>query len=153
MRREFTELVAVFQGEGAKGPVAGGREADENFATVIGGGFANDIAAGGEAVDQLDGAVVTDLKTVGEFGDSGELSRGKAFDGEEELVLLGLDSMGAGGFFAVTEKFADLVAEFGERAVGVEGEITGGRHDYIVSRYLFGPCFTPPLLAGLAGFC
>ena len=107
----------MFESQGAKRTFARRGQANEDFAAILGGGFADDGAVIGQAIDQLDRAVMTNLKAIGEFGNGRELSRRQAFDREEELMLLRLDSMGSGGFFAIAEEFPDLVAEFGQRAI------------------------------------
>lgn len=72
---------------------------------------------GFEAIDELDGAVVLDLQAFGERADGGVVGSGQSFDGEERLILLRLNSGGAGGLLAQILKAAHLIAEFRQSAV------------------------------------
>ncbi len=111
-------------------------QTNPNFAPIPGGGLTNDGAAVREAIDQFDGAVMAELEAIGKLADGGEFSRGESFDGQEKLMLLRLDAVGAGGILAIAEEFADPVAEFGEVTIGGNRKISrrDRPHIYIVSR-------------------
>ena len=79
-------------------------ELDEHFAPVFAAWGAFDVGVGFHAIDEFNGAVVTERKTIGESPDGGLLSKGKASNGEEEKILLGLETRVAGGGVADDEE-------------------------------------------------
>jgi hypothetical protein len=95
--------------------------------------FAADGAVLGQAVHKLDGAVMLDLEAFGKLADGRPGVIGETLYGQKELVLLWLQAVLASGFGAELKVAADLVAEFGERAVFGGGKICW--HSYIVARY------------------
>ena len=129
------EFRTMRQGETAQNAQPRRSEANPDFALVFQAGSACDGSGGFEAVYELDGAVVLDEKTRGDFADGRLDLGGEAMDGEQQLVLLGLDPVLFRGGFAEVEKLADLAAEFGEIAVLVGGKIGLGHDNYIVTRY------------------
>ena len=81
-----------------------------------------DCAHDGEVADFLIhsetyDAVVLDLEALGEFADGDDSGAGKAFDGEQGLVLLRGDAGGQRGFFAEAQEAAQCVAKGGEELV------------------------------------
>src|SRR5215472_12531803 len=54
-----------------------------------------------------------DLQPFGQIGNASCAAAGHAFYGEQELMLLGLESGRPGGVFAESEKAANLIAELG----------------------------------------
>ena len=117
-------------------PVPFGGDLDEDFAPVGAGLSPAHEAALGQAVDQLDRAVMLDLNSFGELGDSGLGALGKTLQGKQQLVLAGLEAGRVGSVLAEAEKAPELVAELGEGTV-VDG---GSAHAAIciVSRYILG---------------
>jgi len=113
-----------------------GGKANKDFTAVVGCGLARNGAALDHAIDEFDGTVMTDLKPGGKLADGGEFSDGQSFDGEEKLMLLRLDAVGAGSFFAIAKEETDLMSKLGEAAIGGQREVAGGNcHIYIVSRH------------------
>lgn len=70
-----------------------------------------------QAVYQFNSAVVADLKTFRQFADRRSFACRQSFNGEQNLVLLGLDSLSSCGCLAELEKEPDLMAKLGEGAV------------------------------------
>lgn len=104
-------------GEIGEDVFAFGRELEADLAAVF---LATEFAGefqGGEAVGEADDAVVLDLEALGEFADGDGVVAGKAFDGEQGLVLLRGDAGRQGGFFAETEEAAQGVTEGGKELV------------------------------------
>lgn len=121
--------------KGAQQPLAGRGQPDQNFALIVASRVARHSTALGQAVDQLQRAVRSDLQPLGQFSDGRQLAFRQALYREKKLVLLRLDSAGARGFLAIAQEAADLVAQLGERPVGFGRQIPC--HIYIVSRYKF----------------
>ncbi len=113
----------MFERKPVEDTLAFGGETDQHLTAIFRARFAYDRATLFGAIDQLDGAVVAELKAIGKFADGGKFSCGEPFDGEKELVLLRFDSDGPGGVFAIAKEPADLVAEFGQIAIGGERKI------------------------------
>lgn len=111
----------------------GGRKAGEDF-FAFRGELEADLAAiflaaefagefqGGETVRESHDAVVLGLEAFGEFADADGMGAGKAFDGEESLVLLWSDAGGQCGFFAKAQEAAEGVAKGGEKLVIFQGD-------------------------------
>jgi hypothetical protein len=59
------------------------KKMDEHLAAVFPAGGALDVGVGFHAIDEFNGAVVTERKAIGECADGGLLSSGKAANGEE----------------------------------------------------------------------
>jgi hypothetical protein len=70
-----------------------------------------------QAIRQLHGAVMSNLQPFGEDPDRGPLAAGESFDGEQKLVLAGLDTGGPSFAFTEREKAADPVAKLGQGLV------------------------------------
>src|SRR5581483_9678372 len=138
-RARRAQLGVVLERELVQQRLAARGEADEHLAAVGLAAAAANQPLGFGAIHQLDGAVVLEVQTLGELADGRLLPGGVAADGEQELVLLGLDPGGAGGLLAEVDEAADLVAQLGERAVLVGTQVGLKRlhaEDYIVSRYI-----------------
>jgi len=74
------------------------------------------------AIDELDGTVVLDGQPGGDVAHRRRLVGSRqAFEGEQELVLLGFDAGRVGGAFREVEEAAQLEAEASQRAVIDEG--------------------------------
>ena len=76
--------------------------------------IAADHSEGGQAVDELDDRVVLELELPGERADGREAVRRKPLDGEQQLVLLGLEPRLAGRLLAEGEEAPEEVAEMGQ---------------------------------------
>ena len=76
--------------------------------------------------------MMPELQTSGEFADGGPVSGRQPFDRQQKLVLLRLNSVLSGLFFAEMQKLANLKPEFGYRLVVTWLNIV---HTYIVTRY------------------
>jgi hypothetical protein len=123
------QLLPVSAGEPAQAGRSFGRKADADLAAIVCAADPFDQAAGGEAVDQPDGAVVANQKVIGELADGGAFGLIEPLNGEEDLVLLRLEAFGAGGLLAEMDETAD------EKAEPAEGPVIGPGHIYIVPRY------------------
>ncbi len=113
----------MVQRELAEDAVALRRERDGHAAAVVLRPVAVGQASRDEAVDELDGAVVAELHTVGKCGDIGPFA---GADGEHELVLLGLDACRSRCVLAEAEEAADGEAEIVEGAVVGVREVVHG---------------------------
>jgi len=92
-------------------------DADPDF-TVVGGVAAADRESQpDEPVGQLDDAVVAKLELPGEGADGRGRSFREAPDGQEELVLLGLEARLPSGLLAEREEPPDQMAESSQGAV------------------------------------
>jgi hypothetical protein len=141
IRPHAAQLVPVRQGKARKQALTLRCHLDQDLAPV-------DVAATpcrksplDQAIRQLHGAVMANLQAFGERADRGPPPLGKSFDGEQELVLPGLDTGGPRLAFAEREEAADLVAKLGQSLV-----VDLGNH--IVKRYnapgpAFGTSFLP----------
>jgi hypothetical protein len=87
-----------------------------------------------EAIDQADGAVMTDEQLFGNLADGRAVIAFPRANGQQHLMLLGFEAFFAGGGFAELEEAADQETKARERAVIVAIQI-GLRHINIVSRY------------------
>src|SRR4029077_4516139 len=86
------------------------------------GGGRRPQGRGPPRVDELDGAVVTELEPLGEGADRGRDAGRHATDGEQQLVLPGLEPDRAGSLLAEAKEPSQLVAERRQRAVVRMGE-------------------------------
>jgi len=108
-------------------------EPELDLATVRAAARTGDQPARLKAIGEFDGAVMADVQALGEFADGGGFGVRHSFNGEQRLVLLGLDAHGAGSIVAETKETANLVTEFGEgREVNIACVVA---HAYIVSRH------------------
>lgn len=105
------------QGKSGKQPLTLRGHLDENLARIEVAATPYRESPRNQAVHQLHGAVMADLQALGEHPDGGSLALGQSFDGEQELVLVGLDAGGPRLVFAEHEEAADLVAKLGEGLV------------------------------------
>jgi hypothetical protein len=133
------QLLAMDAGEAVKNIRAFVGEADADQAAILSVADALDEAASGQAVDEADDAVMAKYQVIGELADAGRAVLVKAFDGKEQLMLLRLQPLDAGGLLAEVEEAADFVAEVAEGAVIGAGEKSFGVrarvHDLIISHY------------------
>src|SRR5690349_18382200 len=96
---------------------AGRRQAHPYLAAVLLPGMALDGARLLQPVDQFDGAVVLDKQSARDLASGRIHSVRQPLNGEQQLVLLRLDSvLGCGGFAEVKEA-ANLAAEFRQIAI------------------------------------
>jgi len=130
--RGSIEFFAMGKGQPSEERAAGAGQLNDDFAAILAAVDSRDGAASFETVHQLDGAVMFELEAGGEFTDGGPASLRQATDGEEELVLLGLDAAGARLLLAEMKKTADLAAEFRQGAVFLGRQVF---HINIVTRY------------------
>ncbi len=76
-----------------------------------------------EPIDQPHSTVVSDQQSVGEHPHSGAVGFGQGLDRQQELVLLGLESLFPGGVVAEVKKPADLIAKSPQRLVVFGSEL------------------------------
>jgi hypothetical protein len=74
------------------------------------GAMPHDHAPGDESIDELHGAVMADMQTLGERPDRRRAAPLEAFDLKQQEVLLGLDTRRARRRLAGTEDTANLIA-------------------------------------------
>jgi hypothetical protein len=125
--RGAPELLPMDYGEFSKDPLPLRGDADPDFALVVGVAAADREAQPDEPVRELHDAVVAELELPGEGADS----RGRPFreapDGQEELVLLGLQARPPSGLLAEREEPPDQVPEPRQGAVVRVGKVAGPR--------------------------
>jgi len=97
------------------------------------GAGTGDEAAFFETVEQAHGAVMPDQQVLGKRADRGTGAPVERADGQQHLMLLGLQSLGAGRLLAEMKKAANLVAEVSQRAEIGRAQIGSGGHDFIIS--------------------
>ena len=93
---------------------------------------ATDIAMRFQAIDQADGAMVSQKQAIRQLPNSGYGAVRKAANGKEHLVLLGLESFGFSGTIAAPKKLANATAEFCQR--GIFGIANASSHRSSISR-------------------
>lgn len=94
-----------------------GGEDDTHLAAVNVGGSPFDKAAAFGTVHEFDGAVVADQQPFGYLGDGDALLRAPRLEGEDELVLLGVESCGPGSGLAEVQEAPDGEPEFMEQFI------------------------------------
>ena len=82
------------------------------MAPIISGAQAAEKASFNEAINELDRAVVLELHSLSQNSDRWPGVIRQPSDGQQELILLRLDSCLAGGVFAKSQETTDLVAKF-----------------------------------------
>jgi len=110
------KFLAVSRGQRAQGRLALIRQAQQHLPAI-------DLVAGpGQQptllgpIDERHGTVVLNLQALGDIAD-GDLLVAIPFDGEQQLMLLGLESGGAARFLAEALELAELIAKFRENPV------------------------------------
>jgi hypothetical protein len=91
---------------------SGACELNDNLSAIFFALRARNSAETLQAVYQLNGTVMLEPQSVGQFADGGLFSRWEPSDGEQQLMLLRLKSISSSLPFAEEEKFSDLVSEF-----------------------------------------
>lgn len=117
LRPDGLQFLPVEHGKLAQGPLAFLGQVDMHSATVGGGPLAPDEASPLQPVDEPHEAVMLELQSLCQFANGRLAPLGQPSDGEEELVLLRLQSSGPGRFLATAEKAPQLVPELGQRLV------------------------------------
>jgi hypothetical protein len=134
------QLGAMLDRQVAQDALAGGSQRHEHAASIERILGAADQAARRGTIDQLDRGVGLDLEPLGDGADGGwMIGIRQAGHGEEELVLLGLESGGVGRLFAEVEEAAELGSELSQGTqIGMrQGSGTGAHMDKcIVTRYI-----------------
>jgi hypothetical protein len=121
------EFLPVDDGEFPKDPLSLRSDADPDFPVVLGVAAAGRESQPDEPVGQLDDAVVAKLELPGEGADGGGRPLREAPDGQEELVLLGLEARPPRGLLAEREEPPDQMPEPGQRAVVRVAKVAGLR--------------------------
>jgi hypothetical protein len=103
--------------ERTQNAAASRRQPHVDFATVRLTRHAKHQSFGFHASHQLHRAVVTNLQPLRKIADTDFVTCRHALDGEQKLVLLGLNANQAGSVFAESYKAPDLVAKLGQGAV------------------------------------
>jgi hypothetical protein len=91
------------------------REMDNDLPSVPAIACAHHQAAALGAVDQLHGAMVFQLQALRQMSDGGLVLAGQASDGQQKLILLGMQSRAPRRRLAEVQETAYLVAELGLR--------------------------------------
>jgi hypothetical protein len=110
------QFLAVNGGELAQGCLALVGQAQQHLTPVDLVAVSRQQATLFRPVNECHSAVVLDLEPFGDIAD-GDLIAAKPLDGEQQLVLLGLEPGGTGRFLAKALEFAQLIAEFGQNPV------------------------------------
>ena len=120
------EFLAMGFGESLQQAVAVRRHLDQDLPAVGQVAAPPDHALPLEASRQLDDAVVAELELPGQSADRGR-SIGEPLHGQEQLVLLGLQALFAGGALTEDQEAADqmpILNQFAEiPAIQISGEI------------------------------
>lgn len=90
---------------------------EPDFALVPDRSHTPEISGRHEAVDESDGAVVTDQELLGELTDRGLESPGCSLNRKQGLVLLRSEPVGPGGRLTENQKLPDMVPEVGKELV------------------------------------
>jgi hypothetical protein len=90
---------------------------DEHFTTIFNAMSTRYCSLLDKPVNQLNRAVMSQAQSLRKSPDCRAASLRKPFNGQEDLVLLWLDSLRPRSFFAQVQKLADAIAEFGELPV------------------------------------
>lgn len=148
VRSDGLQFLPVQHGRLAPGPLAFLGQVDMHSATVGGGPLAPDEASPLQPVDQPHEAVMLELQSLCQFANGRLAPLGQPSDGEEELVLLRLQSSGPGRFLATAEKAPQLVPELGQRPV-----VSVGQRLHRFARRLLHPItmYTPAVRHSLSG--
>lgn len=117
LRAAVSQFVLMMQREGAENAFALRQEANEYFTAVLFAAMAPYVSVTLETVDQLHRAVMPQLHPIGKGSDRGAEVRGKPFDGQQQLVLLGIKPCLAGSQLAEVQEASNLMAEFRQRAI------------------------------------
>jgi hypothetical protein len=133
------QFFPVKKGQFPQDPFAFRRQMEKNLAAILIAVPSGDGAACNQAIRQFDGAVVAKREPGRERADSGARAFRQPFDCKQKLVLLRLDSIRPGGFFAEVKEAADFIAELRYLAVFAGGKNFFRRlchgHICIVSRH------------------
>jgi hypothetical protein len=105
---------------------AAGGEAQADDAVVLGVLGALEQPGGHGAVDEADGAVVSEQQVVGDVSDGRSGRVVMTSDGEQELMLGGRESGGVGVLLAPAQKAPQIRAQLQQTAVVLVG--WAGRH-------------------------
>ena len=89
-----------------------------------------------QPIDQLDSRVMAQREPIRQFANCRMRTGGQAFQGQQRLMLVRLDSVFPCLCFAELKKMPKLVAKLGELLVVAYGQI----HEYIVARYKMPAC-------------
>jgi hypothetical protein len=121
-RPQAVKLFEMCGREMREPPFRHGGRVQKDAATIMRVVAALDQAGLGEPVGEFDRAVMADAQPLGKIADRRSPVAGKAFEGEERLVVAWAQPGAACGFLAERQKPADQIAEIGERFVGVPVE-------------------------------
>jgi len=105
--------------------LAARRKLHIDFTPVVFSQHATHQSSSGQPVDQLDRAVMLNLQTLSQIGNTSGSAAGHTFYGKQELMLLRFEPGGTGGVFAESEKAANLIAKLGDCLVVGEFEVGG----------------------------
>ena len=99
---------------------------------AIAGATALDQMALFQPVKQANGAVMANQEMSCKTANRRSVIVGEGLDGQQHLVLVRFQSLGASGLFTEVQEFPNLVAEIAEGSITTVGEVL---HINIVSRY------------------
>jgi hypothetical protein len=100
MKRKFTQ-----------DPFALGGESEQDLPAVLATAPTANVAVGGQAIDQLDGAVVLNLQPLGNFPNAGPGILRTSFDGQHHLVLAGFQASAARCLLAEMQETTNLMTQ------------------------------------------
>ena len=97
-----------------------------HLSPIFGAGLADNQFLRPEAIDQSNGAMVSNLKLFSQLSDSNGISSRKAFDGEQSLVLAGRHAGGFGCGLTKLQKLSEIIAECSQGLILCFGDAGGG---------------------------
>ena len=107
--------------------LAQGSQPDPNLAPVANAAYPFHESAFPQPVGEAYGAVMPDQEVPGDFSHGGTMGAGQGPDGQQELMLLRLQSLVPGRLLAEMEEATDLKAEIGESSIIRVSEVAGAR--------------------------
>jgi hypothetical protein len=106
-----TQLFAMSGGQRFQNAFAPDSQPQVNLAPIRIRSSTRDEFSRDQAIGESDGTVMADLELFGEFADGDVVAIGKAFDGEQRLVLLCRDTRLCCGAFAELEELPQCEAK------------------------------------------
>ena len=116
----------------AQHSLAARRQVNQHLAVVLRAAASPCQASLLQPVKKLHGAVMLNLEPLGQVADRGWRSTGQPLHGQQQLVLLRLESRGASRLLAEMQEPPDLMTELGQSAVLADGDAGGSPgHQFI----------------------
>ena len=123
------------EGQFTQNGASGGREPYPHLAFILGPMLTRDRALVFQPVDEFHGAVMLNEQSRGDLPNCWLGVFGKTMYRQQQLMLLGLDSMFLSSCLAEMQEASNLPPELGEVPVLLNREVDFRWHIYIVTRY------------------